>query len=419
MLPFESNSSDGVVLQLTLRNILQYIRIMSKYVYYYGSLKVIGEAPRLLLAFGGQDFEDVRITLDQWPDLKPKTPFHQVPVLEIDGKQYAQSNAICRFLGRKYGVAGDDEDEAFEIDQNVDFYMDIRNIATPIFREEDEAIKEKKYENLAKTVTPKLEKLNEVIVKNNGHLAAGKLTWGDFVFAGTFDHLKALLRMPNLEKEIPALRSIFANIRIMSKYVLYYSSAKALGEALRLLLAFGGQEFEDYRLTVEQWPEFKTKTPFNQVPVLEIDGKKYAQSVAISRLLGRKYGIAGDNEDEAFEIDQNVDFYIDIRNIGVPAFYEEDPTIKEKKYENLAKTVTPKLEKLNEVIVKNNGHLAAGKLTWGDFIFAGSFDYFKALLRMPDLEKEYPAFQQVIDNVYSNPKVKAYADAAPKSLFGF
>lgn len=43
------------------------------------------------------------------------------------------------------------------------------------------------------------------------------------------------------------------------------------------------------------------------------------------------------------------------------------------------------------------------------------FDYLKMMLRMPDLEKKYPVFQQVIDNVYSIPKVKAYADAAPPS----
>lgn len=49
------------------------------------------------------------------------------------------------------------------------------------------------------------------------------------------------------------------------------------------------------------------------MPVLEIDGKQYAQSVAISRYLGRKYRLAGDNEEEAFEIDQNVDFLNDIR----------------------------------------------------------------------------------------------------------
>lgn len=48
-------------------------------------------------------------------------------------------------------------------------------VALPIFLEEDVVIKEKKYETLAKTVKPKLEKLNEIIVKNKGHLATGKV----------------------------------------------------------------------------------------------------------------------------------------------------------------------------------------------------------------------------------------------------
>lgn len=54
------------------------------------------------------------------------TPFGQMPVLEIDGKSYAQSFAISRYLGRKYGVSGADVEEDLEIDQNVDFVNDIR-----------------------------------------------------------------------------------------------------------------------------------------------------------------------------------------------------------------------------------------------------------------------------------------------------
>lgn len=50
-----------------------------------------------------------------------------MPILEIDGKQFAQSQAISRYLGRKYGLIGDTELEALEIDQNVDFLNDIRN----------------------------------------------------------------------------------------------------------------------------------------------------------------------------------------------------------------------------------------------------------------------------------------------------
>lgn len=47
-------------------------------------------------------------------------------MLEIDGKQYAQSIAICRYLGRKYGLAGTTPEEDLIIDQNLDFFNDIR-----------------------------------------------------------------------------------------------------------------------------------------------------------------------------------------------------------------------------------------------------------------------------------------------------
>lgn len=57
------------------------------------------------------------------------------------------------------------------------------------------------------------------------------------------------------------------------------------------------------------------------------------------------------------------------------------------------------------------------QLTWADFAFAGMFDYLKTMLQMPDLEKKYPSFQQVVDAVYSQPKVKAYVEKAPKTEY--
>jgi predicted metal-dependent hydrolase len=47
--------------------------------------------------------------------------------------------------------------------------------ASAIHYEQDEAIKQTKYDNFAKTeLTSLLEKLNEILTKNNGHIALGK-----------------------------------------------------------------------------------------------------------------------------------------------------------------------------------------------------------------------------------------------------
>lgn len=58
---------------------------------------------RLAFHLGGLAFDDVRVTREQWNALKPKCPFGQLPILEVNGKILAQSNAILRFVGKKTG----------------------------------------------------------------------------------------------------------------------------------------------------------------------------------------------------------------------------------------------------------------------------------------------------------------------------
>merc|ERR1711955_7475 len=61
---------------------------------------------RILLNYGNITFKDERITFEEWPQLKPNTPFGQVPVLVWDGEEIAQSMAIARFIAKKVGLVG-------------------------------------------------------------------------------------------------------------------------------------------------------------------------------------------------------------------------------------------------------------------------------------------------------------------------
>ncbi|KPJ10578.1 Glutathione S-transferase 2 [Papilio machaon] len=149
----------------------------------------------------------------------------------------------------------------------------------------------------------------------------------------------------------------------MPKVTVTYFNVKGLGEGIRMLLAYGGQEFEDIRVDKEQWAELKPKTPFGQMPLLEIDGKQYAQCIAICRYLGRKYGLAGNTLEEDLLIDQNMDFFNDIRMKAAAANYESDEKVKKAKLEDLKKNHFPFLfSKLDEIIKENNGFLAAGRV---------------------------------------------------------
>ncbi|KAJ2940407.1 hypothetical protein O0L34_g86 [Tuta absoluta] len=154
------------------------------------------------------------------------------------------------------------------------------------------------------------------------------------------------------------------------------------------------------------------------MPVMEIDGKQYAQSLAIARYLGRKYGLNGADIEEDFEIDQNVEFLNDIRGEAATVAYESDEELKAKKHEEYSRDVYPSmLAKLDEIVTKNNGHIACGKLTWPDFVFAGMYDYLKMMMQTPDLDSKYPSFKKLQDNVFNLPKVKEYVAKAPKTEF--
>jgi len=54
-------------------------------------------------------------------------------------------------------------------------------------------------------------------------------------------------------------------------------------------------------------------TPFGKLPVLEVDGNIVNQSIAITRYLAKKAGLAGSNEWESLLIDIIVDNINDLR----------------------------------------------------------------------------------------------------------
>merc|ERR1712212_418150 len=68
----------------------------------YFDMEAKGELTRLLLHAGNFDFEDHRIPFEDWPGKhKSATTFGQLPMLQWDGEELAQSMAIARFVARR------------------------------------------------------------------------------------------------------------------------------------------------------------------------------------------------------------------------------------------------------------------------------------------------------------------------------
>lgn len=56
------------------------------------------ELSRLLFTIGGVGFEDVRLSSEEWRvKYKPLSPTDQAPLLEVDGKLYAESKGVALY----------------------------------------------------------------------------------------------------------------------------------------------------------------------------------------------------------------------------------------------------------------------------------------------------------------------------------
>lgn len=87
----------------------------------YFDVRGLAELCRYIFAYAQVEYQDDRLKREDWASIKPTTPFHQLPVLEVDGKVIAQSNAIARFLARRFNLAGKDEYEQALVDGLADY----------------------------------------------------------------------------------------------------------------------------------------------------------------------------------------------------------------------------------------------------------------------------------------------------------
>jgi len=93
---------------------------------------IAGAAEKVRLAFvlGGIEFEDHRVNGPEWGELKPTTPYGQLPLLEVDGKVIAQSEAMMRYAG-SLAPAINPSAIALEIDEVLGLVGDFSRAWTP------------------------------------------------------------------------------------------------------------------------------------------------------------------------------------------------------------------------------------------------------------------------------------------------
>ncbi len=193
----------------------------------------------------------------------------------------------------------------------------------------------------------------------------------------------------------------------------YFDFDGGRGEAARLALHLGGVAFEDRRIAGKDWPALRDSTPFQGLPVLEVDGSTIAQSNTINRYVGRLAGLYPKSDLQAALADEVMDAVEDISTrIGNTMRLEDDA--KKKVREELASGAIPRFLQQLEARLKAGGGewFVENRLTvadlkcflWVRWLKSGALDHIPADI----VDRHAPLLAKHLDRVQNHPKIAAY-----------
>jgi len=205
----------------------------------------------------------------------------------------------------------------------------------------------------------------------------------------------------------------------MSIYKLYYFDARGRGEISRLILTAAGQKFEDVRYQEKEWPLHKSEMPLGQIPVLEIDGFKLPQSMAIARFLARQFHLAGKDNLEQAKVEAVADTATDLLNKFGPIIWYEEESQKKASIEKFLANELPKhlrnLETLAKAYSDGGSFFIGNHLSFADLYV---YDVLENILEVDaNILEQYPWLKTNRQEVAKHPKIDAYLKSRPRTAF--
>tara|TARA_B100000029_G_scaffold226469_1_gene224266 strand:- start:1331 stop:1975 length:645 start_codon:yes stop_codon:yes gene_type:complete len=146
------------------------------------------EVLRVSLFIKDIPFEDVRVSREEFIHMIKtgflpngmKVPFHQLPVIEVDGEIIGQTGAIARYCGKVSNLYADDMLKAAKIDQIIDAATDITNVVSPTIREKDEVKKMEDRKVLVNKLLPRwFRYLENLLLEDDSTWFVEKMTIAD------------------------------------------------------------------------------------------------------------------------------------------------------------------------------------------------------------------------------------------------
>jgi len=194
----------------------------------------------------------------------------------------------------------------------------------------------------------------------------------------------------------------------MSPPVLHYFDGRGKAEGIRLMLAAAVVQFTEAPFIKEAAQMEKLRKDgvllFQQLPLLEMDGKNLVQSAAILRHIARKYNLYGKDADEKLQVDILTDGTRDFLGFFMGFAFADDA----KLLDDIRKKALPRYMPVYEKILteSKSGYLVGDTLSMADVLLL------EVLLHIPERAPEgfdgYPKLKEYMNRISSLPKIAAF-----------
>ncbi|XP_069141204.1 S-crystallin SL11-like isoform X2 [Argopecten irradians] len=158
----------------------------------------------------------------------------------------------------------------------------------------------------------------------------------------------------------------------MSKYSLTYFDIQGRAEPIRIALAYAGNDFEDKRISFEEWGKMKADTPQGSLPVCSIDGEVFWQSTAILRNIAREFDLYGKTNKEMTTVDIVISNFEEFFDKSAQVFMQHDPEKKEELSKEFGEKVVQPVKLFNKLLTENkNGGWLVGPQGPKGYVWGG------------------------------------------------
>ena len=194
---------------------------------------------------------------------------------------------------------------------------------------------------------------------------------------------------------------------------LHYFFGRGRAETTRWMLAIDQIEFKNVAIKdANMLAELRNsgKLPFDQMPLLEIDGNNLSQSSAMVRYLARRGNFYGDNNNDALWCDMIAGVVADFAEAAMQAAFQSTRQVVESNLTERFNKFGPCFEQ--RLIDNGSGYCAGKHLTFADVLLVEALNSY--LEWIPNLLRNFPQLTELYNRIMDQPGIVNYLKSAER-----